>query len=200
MGSGDPVVLVLAGGRGERFRASGGAMHKLDAPLAGRSVLSRTLAAVAASGLPHRVVSPHPTRPGMGDSIAAGVRACADAPGWLVLPGDMPLVQPQTLQAVARALADHAVVAPHHRGCCGHPVGFQSVCGPDLMALSGDRGAASVRARWPCLNLSVDDEGVLLDIDTVDDLRAAERRWQQAERRRQGGHGRGVGADGAEGP
>ena len=40
----------------------------------------------------------------MGTSIAAGVRASPDSAGWLVLPGDMPLVQPATLLAVARAL------------------------------------------------------------------------------------------------
>ena len=42
-----PVVLVLASGRGERFLASGGSTHKLQADLGGRTVLQRTLDAVA---------------------------------------------------------------------------------------------------------------------------------------------------------
>ena len=93
-----PVVLVLASGRGERFRASGGIGHKLQALLRGKTVLQHTLAAVRASGLPwHLEDAGHP---GMGDSIAAAVRATADAPGWLVLPGDLPLVQGATLRAV----------------------------------------------------------------------------------------------------
>ncbi|MDB5732286.1 MAG: hypothetical protein JWQ03_2181, partial [Variovorax sp.] len=94
-----PVVLVLASGRGERFRASGGTLHKLQAPLAGRAVLERTLDAVRASGLPwHLEDAGHP---GMGDSIAAAVRATAEAGGWLVLPGDLPLVRSATLRQLA---------------------------------------------------------------------------------------------------
>jgi len=65
------LVIVLASGRGERFLASGGKVHKLQAPLPGKSVLQHTLAAVRASGLPyHREQAAHP---GMGDSIAAAV-------------------------------------------------------------------------------------------------------------------------------
>eukprot|EP01034_Spumella_vulgaris_P012556 gene12556-15982_t len=70
-----PVVLVLAAGRGERFAASGGTTHKLQALLAGKPVLQHVLDAVQASGLAHHVVHADPSRPGMGDSIAAGVRA-----------------------------------------------------------------------------------------------------------------------------
>ena len=82
------VVLVLASGRGERFVASGGKGSKLQAQLAGRPVLEHTLAAVRASGL--RLHVEDAGHPGMGDSIAAGVRATADADGWLVLPPRVP--------------------------------------------------------------------------------------------------------------
>ena len=44
---------------------------------------------------------------GMGASIAAGVSARSGASGWLVMPGDMPLLLPSTLQRVAQALASH---------------------------------------------------------------------------------------------
>ena len=105
--AGLPVVLVLASGRGERFAASGGQVHKLRALLAGKPVLEHTLAAVHASELPwHLEDAGHP---GMGDSIAAAVRATAQASGWLVLPGDLPLVRPETLRALAQALAHGAV-------------------------------------------------------------------------------------------
>ena len=46
-----PCVLVLAAGRGERFRASGGRVHKLDAPLDGQPVLWHAMRAVQAAGL-----------------------------------------------------------------------------------------------------------------------------------------------------
>src|SRR5213076_1331105 len=99
-----PVVIVLASGRGERFAASGGQGPKLQARLAGKPVLEWTLDAVKASSLRwHLESAPHA---GMGDSIAAAVRATSDAWGWLILPGDLPLIQPDSLLAVADALAN----------------------------------------------------------------------------------------------
>ncbi|MGE0332427.1 MAG: NTP transferase domain-containing protein [Ramlibacter sp.] len=169
-----PTVLVLAAGRGERFAASGGTTHKLQALLAGKPVLQHVLDAVAQSGLPHHVVHADPSRPGMGDSIAAGVRATAGAAGWLVLPGDLPLVQAATLRAVAQALGQHAVVVPVYQGECGHPVGFAAGCGAQLMALGGEQGAQPVVKALGATLLTVDDVGVVTDVDTVDDLRRAE--------------------------
>lgn len=171
-----PTVLVLASGRGERFTASGGRTHKLQALLAGKPVLQHTLDAVIASGLPwHLEDAGHP---GMGDSIAAAVRATPDAAGWLVLPGDLPLVRAGTLQAVASALAQHAVVIPLYQGQRGHPVGFSAACREGLQGLRGNQGAAPVVRAQEAINsvafLELDDSGIVTDIDTVDDLARAE--------------------------
>ncbi len=172
-----PVVLVLASGRGDRFRASGGVTHKLQALLDDRTVLEHTLGAVRASGLPwHLEMSAHP---GMGDSIAAAVRATADAPGWLVLPADLPLVCSDTLRRVALALQHHVVVRPAFAGQHGHPVGFGLACGPALRALTGQQGAASVLRANGVFTLEVDDIGCVTDIDTLADLEAARRRLAQ---------------------
>ena len=175
-----PVVLVLASGRGQRFAASGGAVHKLRAPLGTSTVLEHTLAAVRASGLPwHLEDAGHP---GMGDSIAAAVRATAGAAGWLVLPGDLPLVQPETLRTIAAALSDTdcTVAMPVYRGERGHPVGFAPQCLQGLLALTGEQGAASLvraQAQQGRVRLvEVQDEGAVTDVDTVQDLeRAAQR-------------------------
>ena len=168
-----PVVLVLASGRGERFIASGGAGSKLRALLQGKPVLEHTLEAVRASGLAwHLEDAGHP---GMGDSIAAGVRATRDAAGWLVLPGDLPLIQPSTLQAVARALQQHEAVAPVCGGQRGHPVGFSAACGAELAVLEGNQGAVHVLRAHHAIELIVDDIGCVTDIDTVEALAAAER-------------------------
>ena len=173
-----PHVLVLASGKGQRFAASGGTVHKLRAPLCGLTVLEHTLAAVRASGLPwHMENAGHP---GMGDSIAAAVRATAGAPGWLVLPGDLPLVLPETLRSIAAALADCAVAVPLYQGERGHPVGFAAECQPGLLALTGEQGAASVvrqqAQQGRVRSVEVDDAGTVTDVDTVQDLeRAAQR-------------------------
>jgi molybdenum cofactor cytidylyltransferase len=168
-----PVVLVLASGRGERFVASGGKGSKLQALLAGKPVLERTLEAVRASGLPwHLEDAGHA---GMGDSIAAAVRATQDAGGWLVLPGDLPLVRPESLRRVAQALEGQAVVLPFYQGARGHPVGFGVQCRQALLSLAGAEGAASVVRQHQPLRLELNDVGIVTDIDTVDDLAAAER-------------------------
>ena len=174
-----PTIIVLAAGRGERFTASGGSTHKLAALLAGKPVLQHVLDAVRASGLPHHVVQADASRPGMGDSIADGVRATPDATGWLVLPGDLPLVRSGTLRAVADALGQHAVVMPAYQGVRGHPVGFSAACRDQLLALKGNQGAAPVVIAQAAMNsvavLELDDVGVVTDIDTLDDLARAEK-------------------------
>jgi len=191
------TVIVLAAGRGSRFAAGS---HKLAAPFGdGRSVLATTLGQAIASHLHVVVVTTEPFADlarqsvaardvvvmpevgrndgaiavGMGHSISAGVRARPHAAGWLILPGDMPLVQPSTLVAVARLLDDHAVVYAQHRGKRGHPVGFAPELYSELLALSGDEGARRLIARYPAFGVELDDPGILVDIDTEEDLVSA---------------------------
>ena len=189
-----PAIIVLAAGQGSRFK---GDKHKLDQALAGSTVLGCTLRHAIASQLPvllvttapfveiasHQlarrdilVLEPAQAFRGMGSSIAAGVAERPGASGWLVLPGDMPLVQPQTLRDVAKALAQHAVVYAQHRGRRGHPVAFAAELYSELIALDGDEGARRIVARYPVHGEEVDDAGVLLDVDTVDDLAQIESR------------------------
>lgn len=187
-----PVVVVLAAGRGSRFR---GPAHKLTQPLGATSVLDTTLRQALASQLPivivttagmvgiaQRIVATRDivvlpevgssgTEPlGMGYSIACGVSARPNAAGWLILPGDMPMVLPSTLQAVARELAHHPVAYAQHRGQRGHPVGFSAELYSELVALVGDEGARRLVARYPAHGVEVPDPGVLVDIDTEADL------------------------------
>jgi molybdenum cofactor cytidylyltransferase len=163
-----PTVLVLASGRGQRFTDSGGLGHKLQADLCGMSVLQRTLAAVRASGLPwHLEDAGHP---GMGDSIAAAVRATRQAAGWLILPADLPLIAPATLRLLAQLQPQAEVLVPFFEGQRGHPVRFASVCGAALAELTGGNGAASVLARFQVQRCQVADPGCVTDIDTLADL------------------------------
>jgi len=198
-----PVIIVLAAGRGSRFK---GLQHKLVQPLGAISVLGQTIRNAIESRLPVLVVTTAPLAAeaagwvarrdmvvlpevgssadaplGMGYSIAAGVGARSDAGGWLVLPGDMPLVRPATLLAVAAALDQHPVAFAQHKGRRGHPVGFAAELYSDLMLLTGDEGARRVMARYPSVGLELDDPGVLIDIDTQADLAALRASSAQAE-------------------
>ena len=172
-----PTVIVLAAGRGERFKAAGGSEDKLNALLGGQRVRDHVMAAVQASGLPWHVVerehTQHLTNPGMADSIACGVAATPDAQGWLILPADLPLIQASTLLAVAQAMQSQKVVVPFYLGKQGHPVGFQASCGKALKQLKGDQGARAVVAQHAFLKLQVADEGAVLDVDTPELLEVA---------------------------
>jgi molybdenum cofactor cytidylyltransferase len=178
-----PTVIVLAAGQGQRFIASGATHDKLLAPLCGQPVRAHVLAAVHASGLPchvvERVDTAHLCNPGMGDSIASGLAATPDAHGWLILPADLPLIQPRTLLAVAEALQHQAVVVPRYAGQQGHPVGFARSCREALLQLTGDHGARSVVAQQRVCHLDLDDEGCVLDVDTLDELGLVQSRMQK---------------------
>ncbi len=167
-----PTVIMLASGRGKRFVASGGQGSKLDALIQGKSVLQWTLDAVKATGLPWHLESAG--HPGMGDSIAAAVRAKPDAAGWLILPADLPLISPETILAVARVLESGAQAAyPMHQGQRGHPVGFATSNAVELKNLKGNRGAAGVLYAQSAIELIVNDMGCVMDIDTLEQLEAA---------------------------
>jgi molybdenum cofactor cytidylyltransferase len=186
-----PTIVVVAAGRGSRF---GTALHKLEQEFGAANVLGSTVRNAVQSQLPVVVVttaghmasaalhlatrdivllSDEEAARGMGHSIAAGVAERSGAPGWLVLPGDMPLVQPGTLLAVASALEQHAVVYAQYQGRRGHPVGFASELYSELIVLQGDEGARRIVARYPAFGQEVPDAGVLIDIDTPADLEAA---------------------------
>lgn len=172
-----PVVIVLAAGRGERFAVSGGTVHKLQALLAGKPVINHVLDAVKASGLAYHVVMPDAGRPGMGDSIAAGVKATASASAWLILPADLPLISSSTLCSIAFA-PPCAVTVPMYQGQRGHPVRFGLECALGLLNLQGNQGAAQLirlqAATDSIAFLDVDDAGCVLDVDTLGDLARAE--------------------------
>ena len=197
------TVIVLAAGRGSRFGADA---HKLAQPLGDSSVLAATIANALASRLHVVVVTTErfsavarssvaardvvvlgevgaadAGATGMGLSIAAGVNVSPDASGWLVLPGDMPIVQPATLQAVARGLDEHSIVFAQHHGRRGHPVGFGAELYSELAVLSGDEGARRLVARYPAFGIELDDAGVLVDIDTPSDLDAVRRDLRATE-------------------
>ncbi len=189
-----PTIIVLAAGAGSRYR---GDRHKLEESLGTFTVLGTTLRNASQTQLPLLVVttaaraalvgkqvatrdilvvSDADAARGMGDSIAAGVAERSGASGWLVLPGDMPLVTPASMLAVATALEQYPVAFAQHRGRRGHPVGFSAELYSELVRLSGDDGARRVMARYPAQGVELDDSGVLLDIDTVADLDALRKR------------------------
>jgi molybdenum cofactor cytidylyltransferase len=190
-------ALVLAAGGSRRFGA-----QKLLADLAGEPVIRRTAGAVCAvgfcetivvtgaahaavrttlGGLPCKVVHAANWAEGMSASIRVGIKALRqEREGLFLFLGDMPLV-PDGLCAELADLAKSAGYAarPLRGDVPGHPVAFVSEAAADLMALSGDAGAGSLlRGAGAKIGyLPTNDEGVILDVDTLSDLARAERLW-----------------------
>ena len=113
------------------------------------------------------------SREGMGASLACGVRASADADGWVVALADMPFTAPATIQRIAQALrAGAPIAAPTYADRRGNPVGISRVYFEELAALGGDVGARNIlqRDRDRVVLLAVDDPGIHRDIDSPRDL------------------------------
>lgn len=184
------TAIVLAAGQGSRFRAEAGAdQDKLLAACVGLDGVSRPVIEQVLRNLPERVVTrwlvTSPERgevirlaeaygcqvvlldsSGMGDSIAAAVKASGAADGWLVVLGDMPFIQSSSIERVIDALEEGAISVPVQAGEYGHPVAFDRAFGPGLLALVGDRGARSLFADAALREVPVLDPGVLWDVDT----------------------------------
>jgi molybdenum cofactor cytidylyltransferase len=199
--AGAPVGLLLAAGKGSRFDSSG-RQSKLLATLpdgtpvalaSARRLLqccARVLAVLPQHAAPPRdqhigmlvgllasegceIVFCADSDAGLGHSLAAGVRAAPDAPGWLVALADMPGIRLSTLQTVAVACQQPtSIVMPVYQGQRGHPVAFGSAYYRQLSTLSGDTGARTVLQAHAAAVLAIacDDANILRDIDTLEDL------------------------------
>jgi molybdenum cofactor cytidylyltransferase len=193
------VGILLAAGRGRRFDPAGRRNKLLQTlPASGELVVAASARTLLAA-LPTVVAVVPPDDGGVGAVLSAlgcDVTVCPDAdsgmaaslvhairhtlrdPGWapsawLVALGDMPFIDPATLQALAEALAQGAPIAvPVLDGRRGNPVGFGRVHLPALLALRGDQGARGLLQTCPVTAVAVRDAGILRDVDTPGDLQA----------------------------
>ena len=177
-------AVVLAAGESRRF-GSDKRFHPLDGvPMLARTlaVYRKALAEVAAVVRPEepeaaalveaagcQVVLAADAAGGQSRSLAAGVAAMAACDGLIIGLGDMPLVAPATVQALAGELERspaNAIVRPLCRGRPGNPVGFPAALYAELCAIDGDQGARRLVARHePTRLVEVDDAGIHWDLD-----------------------------------
>lgn len=190
---GKAAGLVLASGEGKRF--AGG--NKLLAGLDGKTVIEGTVAALARAGLSpifvvtgfegekiraalkdKKVTFVHNPdwREGMAAAIRHGfARLKGKTDAAVIALGDMPLVKPATIRAIAGAL-DPAqgkfIAVPAWRGKRGNPVAWHKELFEPLSRLEGDAGGKRVIAANAAavLEVPVDDPGILSDLDTREAL------------------------------
>lgn len=184
-------AVVPAAGKAERF---GG--RKLERPFGESTILGTVIANLQAAGIdrivvvlghePERlaslvaaagaesVVNPRHEL-GMLTSIQAGLAPLVGCSAALVLPADLPLVQPETIQQVAAAEPAEAIVVPRCDGRGGHPLRIPGDLFGEVDRLDLEVGLRQLRNRCfeRVLELVVDDPGLHLDIDRLDDYRLA---------------------------
>lgn len=181
-----PLLAILGAGRAARFGAD-----KLAQPLAGQPLALHALAAARATGLPLVWIAgaaPPAYLPagvdvlcnpdavtGLASSVALAARTARDRghPALLIHLADMPCTGPALLTRLATSPAPAACA--HATGKPGVPALVPARLYPDLIALTGDRGAGPLLAAQPDLTLLTPDPAELLDVDTPAALAEAAR-------------------------
>jgi len=124
---------------------------------------------------------------GMSTSLRLGLGAVRGRAAVIGL-GDQPLLLPSTIDRIISEYTRSGamVVLPVYDGARGNPVLFDREMFPQIMAVEGDRGAKSVVSenRDQVREVEVDDEGILLDVDSPLDLARAERKFEERARQR----------------
>ncbi|HEX3149517.1 MAG TPA: nucleotidyltransferase family protein [Gemmataceae bacterium] len=89
---------------------------------------------------------------------------------WLLAPGDHPALNPAVVKQLLAAGENETVVIPTYRGQRGHPTRFVWKHVAGIRQLPAQQGInALVRNGSAVIELSVDDAGILVDIDTRGD-------------------------------
>lgn len=126
-----------------------------------------------------RVVTNPEYAAGMSTSIRSGLRAAgSDATAFLFVLGDEPLVTSSTIDAlIDRHRATRArIVVPVYRGARGNPVLLHRSLAGEIERITGDTGCRPIVASHAdeVVEVPVDDPGILIDIDTPEDVRGVE--------------------------
>ncbi len=181
-------VVILAAGHSTRMGSP-----KALTMIAGTTALARLVRACEAAGLGRPivvvgrdadlirgrhlgldveyVVNPDPDA-GRTGSLKRGL-APVSGGAVLVAPIDHPLVASATLSRIAAE--DAAVVVPTFRGRGGHPILLAGDALAEVLALADDAPLRQVVARVPerVVRVAIEDEGVLLNLDTPADVERA---------------------------
>jgi CTP:molybdopterin cytidylyltransferase MocA len=184
------LAIVTAAGAAERFGS-----QKLLASVGGSPLLDRTVRSLLDGGVDRVVVvlgpegarirsevallddrrvivetNRQPER-GMLSSIQQGVRDAAGDP-ILVLPGDMPYVEPGTVAALlAKQKETGGIVSPRFQGKRGHPVVIPGKYRDEIREAKDGTLHDILKAHaGERVDMDVYDRGVVRDVDVPEDL------------------------------
>jgi molybdenum cofactor cytidylyltransferase len=189
------AALVLAAGRSTRMAPANKLTVEIDGvPMARRAVdaarasQAEPVVAVighdaprvrdALAGSTVTIVENPDYAAGLSTSLRVGLAALpAQLDGVVVMLGDMPRVSARHIDRLIAAFnptEGRAICVPTHRAKRGNPVLWDARFFAEMQALAGDAGARSLLARHAdqVCEVAMDDDGVLLDVDTPAALQA----------------------------
>ena len=124
---------------------------------------------------------------GLSTSMRRAIKAAWNVDAYMFIHGDMPLVRKETIEELARFYAEKRplILIPRYKGVRGLPVTVSSELRSELARIEGDRGARALFGKYrdEIVYIDVDDEFIIFDIDTPEDLELARR---MCERNRNG--------------
>ena len=115
-------------------------------------------------------------RRGMFSSVQVGLTRTRAARVFLQ-PGDCAFIAPQVYAQML--LIDGEIVIPTYGGRKGHPVLFQGSTIPEILALPDDAILRDYIRTKGFTPLAVEDDGVLLDVDTPEDYQVLRARYHR---------------------
>lgn len=182
-------VVILAAGEGKRF---GG--NKLLSKIKGKPIISYVIEnfkdfdKIVIAGkyakelldfLADEIVVYNPNwTEGISSSVKLGLRFYKDYDGVLIVLGDMPLVTKEDISRIISSFNEACdAVVPTYRGQWGNPVLLSKKLFDKLMEIKGDIGARQIIKNNPNLKICEVEcgIGVIVDIDTVEDLQKIEK-------------------------
>jgi molybdenum cofactor cytidylyltransferase len=110
---------------------------------------------------------------GMFTSVKIGIAAAKDS--VLMMPGDMPKIHPQTIQALIDGSGVIRIPSFHNKR--GHPIYIDKSLFSSLLLEPDTSHLKAFRNKHPMDHIIVNDKGILIDIDTpadIDQLRKGE--------------------------
>ena len=116
---------------------------------------------------------------GMSTSLGAGVRAADPrSDGFLIVLGDQPFVASATINALIdrRNGSLAKILIPTYEGRRGNPVLLDRSLSEDVQSITGDQGCRAIFGRHTrgILEVPVEDPGILVDLDTPEQVARAE--------------------------
>jgi molybdenum cofactor cytidylyltransferase len=196
-------TLMLAAGQSRRMGGPNKLLAEIDgvpmvARVAQRLLASRARPVIAVLGnqaeavdaafgkLPIERVRNPDFAGGLSTSLKRGIAALpADLDGVLVCLGDMPLISGRHLDRLITAfnpLEGRAIIVPTRRGKRGNPVLWSKQFFSEMAELAGDVGAKHLIGEHAELvaEVEMDDDAILVDIDTPEALDALRRSRKRA--------------------